>query len=395
MNLESVVAPLADRPGTVWLDGGATSWSIASWDPEDVFTAADWASGGRARVRPHGGGPFAGGVLGALAYPGAGPDPSVWLGRFAGGIAFHPEHGLHIGGSPGFQADARRRISEAVPLPPPLPPRPPASVTTWDRVAYEAAFHRIQGLLAAGDCYQVNLTRAVHARGVGPPSFDAWRRLRARSDAPFGAWIRLDRDRAILSNSPELLLRVTGRSALSEPIKGTRPHVAERAVALAAELERSPKERAELAMIVDLVRNDLGRVAVVGGVRTAPREIRAHATVIHASQRVEADLRPDVDGWDALAALFPAGSVTGAPKLRAMQRIAELEPEPRGLYCGAIGWAADGGDMAWSVAIRTAIWTGDDLRFHVGGGIVIGADCAAEWEETEHKGRALREALLG
>ncbi len=396
MSLESLVAPLADRPGTVWLDGGATSWSLASWDPVEVFTGPDWVAAGRrmSRPSPSQDGPFGGGILGFLAYPGDGGDPPVWLGRFEGGVAHHPVHGWHVAGSRGFQADARRRLAELRPLPPPTSAGRPREVTTWSRLAYDAAFQRIQALLAAGDCYQVNLTRGVHARGVGPPSFDAYRRLRSRSDAPFGAWIRVSPEVAILSNSPELLLRVTAEGlAVSEPIKGTRPRIDGRERALADELERSPKERAELAMIVDLVRNDLGRVSRVGGVRHHPRVIQRHATVLHASQRVEADLA--TDGWAALEALFPAGSVTGAPKRRAMERIAELEAEPRGVYCGAIGYAADGGAMAWSVAIRTAIWTRDDLRFHVGGGIVSGADADAEWAETEHKGLALADALIG
>jgi len=386
--IEALVAPLADVPGTAWLDGGLTSWSLLGWDPTEVATDPDWAGAGRRMTRPRRAG---GGVIGFVSYPGSGSDPPVWLARYDGVVAWHPEHGWKVRGSRGFRADARRRIAAIVPLPPPAPAVQPAAVTTWDRRSYRSAFEQIQRLLLAGDCYQVNLTRAVHATGVGPPSFDAYRRLRASSDAAFGAWIRWDGG-AVLSNSPELLLRVSGTTATSEPIKGTRPRIAGQEATLAADLEASPKERAELAMIVDLVRNDLGSVARAGGVRHHPREIRTHATVIHASQRVEADLA--TDGWSALDALFPAGSVTGAPKRRAMQRIAELEPEPRGVYCGTIGYAVDGEEMAWSVAIRTAIWTGDALRYHVGGGIVCGADVDEEWEETEHKGRALAGSLL-
>jgi para-aminobenzoate synthetase component 1 len=157
---------------------------------------------------------------------------------------------------------------------------------------------------------------------------------------------------------------------------------------LIAELRDSPKERAELAMIVDLVRNDLGRISVPGAIRVEPRVIRSHANVHHASQRVHARLKPGIDSWDGLAALFPPGSVTGAPKVSASRKIAELETEPRGVYCGAVGYCS-GARARWSVAIRTAVWDGDSVRWHVGGGIVAGSDPEAEWEETVAKGLAL------
>jgi para-aminobenzoate synthetase component 1 len=241
----------------------------------------------------------------------------------------------------------------------------------------------------------VNLTRPVHVESVDDP-WQAYRRLRRASSAHFGAFLRLDQDLAILSNSPELFLEVRGRQVASMPIKGTRPRgdTAEHDAELSEELLRSPKDRAELAMIVDLVRNDLGRVSIPGTVRCAERSLSALANVHHAAQRVEAILDPAIDLWDALVATFPPGSVTGAPKVRATHRIAQLEPSGRGVYCGAIGYAS-GGRSDWSVAIRTAVWHTGKARYHVGGGVVAASEPAAEWAETEAKGTALLLALAG
>jgi para-aminobenzoate synthetase component 1 len=152
---------------------------------------------------------------------------------------------------------------------------------------------------------------------------------------------------------------------------------------------------AELTIIVDLVRNDLGRVAVPGSVRTSPRVVTTQPYVHHAHQQVHARLREGADAWDCLEALFPAGSVTGAPKIRACKRIHELEPEGRGVYCGAIGYVGANAKAQWSVAIRTAVHEADRLRFHVGGGIVEASVAEAEWSETIHKARAMAQAFTG
>ena len=408
---EAVFALVQDRPGAVWLDGGAerTGWSILAWAPTEIVTdGASWPESGRrlGRSAPRGGVPFAGGVLGYVGY-GAGhrvetvpaeaptPEPEVWLGRFEGGLCFdHRDGTWHPAGSPAFVADAVRVLAAARPLPPPPPAPRVHDRRTVDPARYAAHVRRILALIAAGDCYQVNLTRPVHLSGTGDP-WAAWRRLRAASSADRGAFLRVGDDLAILSNSPETLLEVHGRALASRPIKGTRPRAAdpERDLALAAALDASEKDRAELMMIVDLVRNDLGRVAVPGTVRTGHREITAHANVFHAAVEVTATLDPGHDAWSALAAVFPPGSVTGAPKVRACQRIAEIEAAPRGVYCGAIGYVADGGDASWSVAIRTAVAHGDTVRYHVGGGVVADSDPEAEWMETVHKGTALEAAF--
>lgn len=402
-----VMALVADRPGSVWLDGAAHGWSILAWDPADVVTdARAWPARGRTMVRPTpgtGDAPFTGGVLGYVGY-GAGPEvapvspsaetpePAVWLGRYDGALCWHAERGWVPAGSPGFRADAERLLRAARPLPAPPPATGRARPVARER--FEDAVRAIRELLHAGDCYQVDLTRVVHVDGTGD-AFAAYRRLRT-APAPYGAFVRVAAGTAVLSNSPELFLEVRGREIVSTPIKGTRPRGATSTEdgALLAALRDDPKDRAELTMIVDLVRNDLSQVAVPGTVRAGARVLSTHPTVHHASWPVRATLAPGRDAWDALAAAFPPGSVIGAPKVRASFRIAELEPEPRGVYCGAVGYAADGGDATFSVAIRVAVFHGDVARYHVGGGIVVGSDPAREWEETVAKERALRDALV-
>lgn len=411
MTPEEVFATIADRPGAAWLDGGpgTDGWSILAWDPVAVVTnGQDWPAIGRAMTRSVAADPtvpFSGGVLGYVGY-GAGhhvdavprqgptPEPEVFLARYDGGLCWrHTDQTWHAAGSASFRASADAVLRAARPLPSPPLPSGPAS-TTVDRGDWEAAVERVLAWIHAGDCYQVNLSRVVRVPRAGDP-FDAYRRLR-RAGAAYGAFLRVDPRIVIVSNSPELFLRVDGRQVASLPIKGTRPRGATPAEddRLEAELRDSPKERAELTMIVDLVRNDLGRIAVPGTVHAGQRLLTRHPTVHHASWRVEATLADERDSWDALAATFPPGSVTGAPKVRACQRIAELEPEPRGVYCGAIGAVADGGNAVWSVAIRIAVFDGPDARYHVGGGIVAHSRPSDEWDETVAKELALRRALL-
>ncbi len=412
MTPEEVFAKIAHRRGSVWLDGGSapTGWSILTWDPTEVRTDGErWPDAGRSRVRSGASdAPFSGGCIGYIGY-GAGhrvdlvppeattTEPEIWLGRYRGGLCYrHRDRTWHPAGEPSFVAEARDLLEAAGPLAEPLPAPPgPAPITT-PRDRYEAAVGQLLELIAAGDCYQVNLSRPVQLTGAGAP-WPAYRRLRALSSPAYGAFLRLDDRTCVLSNSPELFLSVRGDRVVSEPVKGTRPRGDDPRLdeALAAELRRSAKDRAELTMIVDLVRNDLGRIAVAGTVAADRRRIDAHANVFHASWRVSATLKPELDAWDALAASFPPGSVTGAPKIRACERIHELEQAPRGVYCGAIGYVADGGDATWSVAIRTAVWSGEDVRYHVGGGIVAASVPADEWEETVSKGTALAAALRG
>jgi para-aminobenzoate synthetase component I len=241
----------------------------------------------------------------------------------------------------------------------------------------------------------VNLSQRLTCRLPAQPAevFDALRRL---SPAPYGALLVYD-DWALLSNSPELFLRVTpagdgsGRSAVvTRPIKGTRPNLP----GMEAALRESAKDQAELNMIVDLERNDLGRVCETGSVKvTQPRAIEALPTVYHGVATVEGLLRPDVGLVELLRATFPGGSVTGAPKIRAMQIIDELEPVRRGPYCGAIGYLAGDGTIELNVAIRTMIAKNGLVHLSVGGGVVADSQPEAEYEETLVKARAMLAAL--
>ena len=267
-------------------------------------------------------------------------------------------------------------------------------ISNFNKANYERAVARAIEYIRAGDVFQVNL--AQRFTGAAPlPLAEVYRRLCTRSPAWFGAYYASD-DYALVCNSPELFLRVTPnaqtgrRHVMTRPIKGTR----RRAAGMEAELRDSRKDQAELNMIVDLERNDLGRVCEIGSVKvTEPRVIEAHPTVYHGAATIEGTLRPDVSFVDLLRATFPGGSITGAPKIRAMQIIDELEPVRRGPYCGAIGYLSLDGHMQFNIAIRTMIVKDGLIHIPVGGGIVADSDPAAEYEETLVKGAAMFDAL--
>ena len=265
--------------------------------------------------------------------------------------------------------------------------------STFTRDAYLAAVARALDYIAAGDVFQVNLSQRFRAPLREHPAA-VYARLRRQSPAWYGACLAYD-DFALLSNSPELFLRVEPtdggkRRVVTRPIKGTRP----RAEGMDDQLRASVKDQAELNMIVDLERNDLGRVCEIGSVRvTEPRSVEAHPTVYHGVATVGGTLRDDVTFVDLLRATFPGGSVTGAPKIRAMEIIEELEPVRRGPYCGAIGYLAADGSLELNVAIRTMTVKDGFVYIPVGGGIVADSDPAAEYEETLVKARAMFAAL--
>jgi para-aminobenzoate synthetase component 1 len=264
----------------------------------------------------------------------------------------------------------------------------------FTRERYLAAVARIREYIAAGDVYQVNLSQRFHARTDAPP-FGVYRALRAASPAPYAAYLRFGH-RALLSSSPEQFLELRGRTLVTRPIKGTRRRGGspEEDARLARELSDSPKDDAELAMIVDLERNDLGRVCEFGSVKVpAPKVLERHPTVLHLSATVEGRLRAGLDAVDVLRATFPGGSITGAPKIRAMEIIDELEPTRRAFYTGAIGALGFDGSMNLSVAIRTVLADGPDYYFQAGGGIVADSDPAAEYEESLTKAAAMARAL--
>ncbi|MDD5349186.1 MAG: aminodeoxychorismate synthase component I [Chthoniobacteraceae bacterium] len=256
------------------------------------------------------------------------------------------------------------------------------------RADFIARVERAQAYIAAGDIYQVNLTHrfSVPWPGNADP-FALYEALRRCSPAPHAAYLALN-ERRVLSSSPELFLKIDGRRICTRPIKGTRPRRAdpEEDVRSARDLTSSPKERAELLMITDLERNDLGQICAYGSVR-APEllKLERFAQVFHLVSTVEGELRPKVDAVTALRACSPGGSITGAPKKRAMEIIAELEPEPRGLYTGAIGYFGFDGSAQFNIAIRTVVVEKGLAHFHVGGGIVADSLPEKEWQETLDK----------
>jgi len=245
---------------------------------------------------------------------------------------------------------------------------------------------RAQEFIAAGDIYQVNLSHPFTARWDGD-AFAFYEALRHYSPAPQAAFMDLG-GRVILSASPESFLKISGRSIRTRPIKGTRPRRSEpNADALSAyELRTSPKETAELVMITDLERNDLGRICEYGSVCVSELlKLERFEQIYHLVSTVEGHLRCDVDHVQALRACFPGGSITGAPKKRACEIIAELEPWPRGLYTGAIGWFGFNGESHFNIAIRTVIAESGAANFHVGAGIVADSVPEKEWQETLDK----------
>jgi len=258
---------------------------------------------------------------------------------------------------------------------------------TWDAAGHTTRVERVRKWIAAGDCYQANLAVPfrAHLRPGRHRDVAAFRQLMHASPAPFAGFFRSPDRPSVISHSPECFLAQRGRDLVSVPIKGTRRREPGNETAVRNELAHAPKDAAELAMIVDLVRNDLGRVALPGSVRVADAgHLIDLSYVHHRAARITATLRDGLTLADAVLAAFPAGSITGAPKLRAMQILRELEGTPRGAYCGAFGWiGAHGGDLA--VAIRTASISGDDLTFHAGGGIVWDSDPASEWDEVQAK----------
>ena len=273
-----------------------------------------------------------------------------------------------------------------------------------DREAYEAGVSAIREHIARGDLYQANLTRRLETPFEGDP-WPLYRRLRTGDPSLFSAYLDLGpgqltgRPRALLSASPEPFLSVDGQGVvMTDPIKGTRPRGRDAASdrALARDLLSSAKDRAENVMIVDVLRNDLGRVCRPGSVRV-PRLCRLERTaaVQHLVSTVTGVLDAGHDAFDLLAASFPGGSITGAPKIRAMEILEGLEPVRRGPYTGAIGWIGPDGAMQTSIVIRTFVADGQRLTLHVGGGITWKSDPAGEWEETVAKARGPLGAIGG
>jgi len=265
-----------------------------------------------------------------------------------------------------------------------------------DRADYLRIVRRAREYVAAGDVYQVCLAHRFSADFQEDP-WPLYLALRETSPAPHAAFLKLG-DETVLSSSPECFLKMSGRRISTRPIKGTRPRRRDpwEDEYQAFELKTSPKEIAELVMITDLERNDLGRVCEYGSI-TASELLRLerHAQVFHLVSTVEGELRQDVSQVAALAACFPGGSISGAPKKRALEIIGELETSRRGLFTGAIGYFGYNGESQFNIAIRTVIVSGGKATFHVGAGITAGSIPEMEWEETLHKAAGILQAARG
>ena len=437
---ERMFAPLAQQPWALWLD---SAWPAGRGGRHDIITALPRttlvtrgpeteiaAADGRVEwsradplelLREHLGArqalaapaevPFAGGALGYFAYdlarrrqrlPERARDaeglPDMAVGLYDGALVIdHAERNCRLwfsddaAGRTWAQRFLQRLHGAAATADFAVTGEVRASLTP---AAYRKAFDRVQRYIRAGDCYQVNLALRFAAPCRGHP-WPLYLALRAHNPAPFSAWLNFPFGQ-VLSSSPERFLTVHDGEVEACPIKGTRPRAEDPGedARQAADLAASDKDRAENLMIVDLLRNDLGQVCRPGSVHVPSLfALESYATVHHLVSSVRGTLAPGKTALDQLAAAFPGGSITGAPKLRAMQIIEELEPERRGVYCGAIGYLGRDGGMDLNIAIRTLTCHDGRLRFWAGGGLVADSRAAAEYRECLDKARALREVL--
>ena len=422
-------AALADLPWAVWLDSsGMARYDILTAAPHHTLVLSEeiTQSDPFAMIRgelgeqiaPIENVPFAGGALGYWSYdlarrmytlPGVADDPKLlpdMVPDMAIGIydwALVLDH---------QQQTARlvsyRRFAETSELLPQILHRlqnylqlPPDTFRVQGKITsnftpanYASAFAAVQDYLQAGDCYQINLAQRFSAAATGD-AFGAYLTLRSLSPAPYSAFLSLPHVQ-ILCASPERFLRVQNGSVETKPIKGTRPRGGDvqQDIRLAEELRNHPKDRAENLMIVDLLRNGLGKSCMPGSVRVPKLfEVESYANVHHLVSTVEGKLAEGRDALHVLRDCFPGGSVTGAPKLRAMQIIEQLEPSRRGIYCGAIGYVGFDGNMDSNIVIRTLVHSGKEVRCWAGGGIVADSDEKAEYQETLDKASAMLKLL--
>lgn len=418
-------APVANDPLAVLLDSAASGdprsrYSYICADPVDVLPAdadplprLDAVLRARRRDAVPGLPPFQGGVAGWLSYDlnrhlervpapsDAAPDfPRAVLGVFDAVAAFdHARRRAWVVGEARAAHRLRDRLSAAPPLAEPDWRLGAEAIPDLPRAEYESRIARVVEYIRAGDVFQANLAQRFTA--ALPPGLDAltlYRRMRARAPGPFSAYVS-GGGMNLASVSPERFLALDAAgNAESRPIKGTRRRGRDAAedAALAAELAASVKDRAENLMILDLMRNDLSRVCAIGSVAAPQRmALETFPAVHHLVSAVTGRLRPGLTGIDLLRACFPPGSITGAPKVRAMQIIAELESAPRGPYCGAFGWLGDSGALDLAVAIRTLAVKDGLGVVHAGGGITSDSDPAGEYDETLVKAAPLLAALAG
>jgi para-aminobenzoate synthetase component I len=269
--------------------------------------------------------------------------------------------------------------------------------TSYPREDYRNAVRTVRDYIASGDVYQVNLAQRYSAAWQSGNEIRLYRELRRRSPAPYASFLDVGGGVISVGCSPERFLRVRGREVSTRPIKGTRPRgaTASEDAANRLALLESEKDRAELLMIVDLERNDLGRVCVPGSIRVdGLHTLEEHPTVFHLVAEVKGTLAPGRDMLDVVRASFPGGSITGAPKIRAMQIIAELETAPRGVYTGAVGYLGRRGECELNIAIRTLQCVGDRVHLHAGSGVVWDSEPDSEFDECLAKARAMAEAVV-
>ncbi|HET7225889.1 MAG TPA: anthranilate synthase component I family protein, partial [Candidatus Eisenbacteria bacterium] len=437
---------LAGLPGAFLfhssLPGRGARWSLFGADPFATFRGGDWARavaltrGFAARVEPAGEAPpFTGGLAGYWAYDfgrrferlrEAARD-DLGLPDFVAGLydvvgAFDHDSrrawafatGLpHAGAARArrarrrleafvrrFERSAARAPGAAADWPPKAAGAPRALASTFDPDGYRRAVRAVIEHIARGDIFQANLSQRWTLplpEGASSARFGRAlsHALARHSPAPHAAHFDAG-DHAVASASPERFLALRGRMVETRPIKGTRPRHADpaRDRAAARALETSAKDRAENVMIVDVLRNDLGRVCETGSI-TVPGlcELEEFAQVWHLTSTIHGRLAAAHDAFDLLRACMPGGSISGAPKIRAMEIIDRLEPVRRHIYTGALGWVGWNGDADWSIAIRTALVTADAVRFHAGGAVTADSDPDGEHEETLHKAEGLRQAL--
>jgi len=423
---------IRNAPAAVLFDGGQpdsqrarydlmSAWPLAALAPAADESANDFAQRLRAALAQLGEAglpagvelPFAGGLMGYLAYD---------FGRRVEALQIQAVNDLHLPDAqfglydwalisdhqlqtsqllfhPTVAAEQRQQLVALFSQPTPAPAAPfqlqqpfRADLT---HEQYRAAFTRIQGYIQAGDCYQVNFAQRFRAPCQGD-AWSAYLALREACPTPFSGFQRLSDDSAILSLSPERFVRVHGGQVETRPIKGTRPRSDNPAIdrANAEELLSSPKDRAENLMIVDLLRNDLGRSCATGSVRVPELfALESYPNVHHLVSAVTGTLAADKDALDLLVSSFPGGSITGAPKIRAMQIIDELEPTQRAVYCGSLLYVDVRGEMDSSIAIRSLLIKDGQASCWGGGGIVADSDCEAEYRESITKVKVLLETL--
>lgn len=418
-------AALADLPWPVWLDsGGMSRYDILAAAPHRTLEFDEKASDGDPfdllrdelgnKGKPIENVPFAGGALGYWGYdlarqmyplPGNTADggnlPVMSVGIYDWALVLdHQQHSTRLVSHQRFAETAAllpqilQRLKNDTQLPPDTFQVQGKITSNFTPDSYALAYASVQRYLQAGDCYQINLAQCFSAAATGD-ALGAYIALRSMSPAPYSAFLNLPNIQ-VLCASPERFLRVQNGSVETRPIKGTRPRSTNEQLdrQLADELRSHPKDRAENLMIVDLLRSDLGKSCEPGSVRVPKLfEVESFANVHHLVSTVEGKLAEGRDALHLLRGCFPGGSVTGAPKQRAMQIIEQLEPNRRGIYCGAIGYIGFDGNMDSNIVIRTLVYADNEIRCWAGGGIVADSDEKAEYQETLDKASAMLDLM--